>query len=212
MVTALLLEDKTNKALGWRNLTKTTKQDITFNVFKRPMENSNNILWSTDQTVRGFKTAALARYCCKFTETIKENKDIKEFEELVNEHDKGHVICYIRFGMGFMDDRDMICDFNYKTNEAGEFVMTLKSIDDTAKYPIKKDEKGKDVVRFQMMKISIAKDTDYGYECKEFFNFNMGGNFPMRLLNMFMGDGISKEIPQLHKDLTHHTAEIAKGN
>ena len=63
-----------------------------------------------------------------------------------------------------------------------------------------------------MMKASVAKDTAEGYENREFFNFNMGGNFPMRLLNMFMGDGIAKEIPQLHKDLTHHAAELAKGN
>jgi hypothetical protein len=210
MVQSLLLEDKTNKASGWKKLCKKTQLDITMDVHKRAMENSNNVLWGTDQTVKGFKVAALERYCEKFTDTIKDNKEIKAFEEI--ERSPGHAICYFRFGMGFMDDRDMICDFTFKHKENGEFWMILRSVDDLTKYPIRKDDKGKDVVRFQMMKASVAKDTAEGYENREFFNFNMGGNFPMRLLNMFMGDGIAKEIPQLHKDLTHHAAELAKGN
>jgi len=38
-----------------------------------------------------------------------------------------------------------------------------------------------------MFKASVAKDTDYGYENLEFFNMNMGGNFPHKMLNMIMG-------------------------
>jgi len=129
-------------------------------------------------------------------DTVKGNDEIKAFEMILDESDKGHVLCYIKFGMGFMDDRDMICDFNYKMREeTNDFLMVIKSIDDLAKYPIKKDDKGKDIVRFSMVKASVAKDTDYGYECKEVFNMNLGGNFPHRLLNMIMGSSLAKEIP-----------------
>jgi len=54
----------------------------------------------------------------------------------------------------------------------------------------------------EMFKASMAKDTDFGYENLEFFNFNMGGNFSPKLLNMVMGSGLAKGIPQMHKDLT----------
>ena len=46
-----------------------------------------------------------------------------------------------------------------------------------------------------MFKASVAKDTEDGFDNLEFFNFNMGGNFPHRLLNMVMGSGMSKGIP-----------------
>lgn len=210
-VKKLMLEDLTDKKLGWSKVTKAEKLGIKMEVYKRPMEGSPVVLFGSKQEITGFKVATLQRYCSKFMDTIKGNDEIKAFEMLTDDSANNHFICYFRFGMGFMDDRDMICDFTYKMREeTNDFMMVLRSIDDVAKYPIRKDEKGKDVIRFTMVKASIAKDTDYGYECKEVFNMNMGGNFPHRLLNMVMGSSLAKEIPQLHKDLTFHAAEAAK--
>jgi len=191
-----MLEDLTDKQLGWSKVTKAEKLGIKMEVYKRPMEGSPVVLFGSNQQIKGFKTATLNRYCAKFMDTIKGNDEIKAFEMLLDDSANNHFICYFRFGMGFMDDRDMICDFNYKMREeTNDFIMILRSIDDLAKYPIKKDDKGKDIIRFSMVKASVAKDTDYGYECKEVFNMNMGGNFPHRLLNMVMGSSLAKEIP-----------------
>ena len=89
-----------------------------------------------------------------------------------------------------MNDRDSYLEMKYFTREeTNEVVVILQTLKGEA-YPLTKG-----VVRFEMFKASVAKDTDYGYENLEFFNLNMGGNFPHKLLNMVMGSSIAKEIP-----------------
>jgi len=89
---------------------------------------------------------------------------------------------YISFSMGFMNDRDAYFESKYFfREETKEFVMIIQTVRGDA-YPLVPG-----IVRFDMFKASVAKDTDYGYECLEFFNMNMGGNFPHKLLNMIMG-------------------------
>jgi len=172
------------------------------NIMKKPMDN-NEVVWRNKVTVNDFKIAQLEKFCTNFKDTIETNKQITEWK--VIKEDPQDLILYFAFEMGgFFTERDAYCQMKWYHKDNGEFVIILQTLTDPALYPVRKDK-----VRMEMFKCSMAKDTDAGFENLEFMNFNIGGNFSPKLMNMVMGSGLSKGIPQMHKDLTHHKANMA---
>jgi len=102
---------------------------------------------------------------------------------------------YQRMKMPMMSERESLIDNSIRKLDGeyeGRYMWIQKSYEDPA-YPVKKD-----AIRVSMYKAYMLWEEDGHAKAIEFSTFDMGGYFPMRLLNMAFGSMMKKIIEEAY--------------
>lgn len=100
---------------------------------------------------------------------------------------------YQRFKFPMMSPREIliVCDSKELTGEMeGKTLWTMFTYEDPA-YPIRKD-----AIRMSLFKAMVMWEEDGNVIGEEISTMDMGGYFPMRLLNMSLGATMKKQMAQ----------------
>ena len=112
------------------------------------------------------------------------DKNILE-TNIISRHEDGNLKeMYQRFKMPLMSQRDTLLEFNtinLTGEHEGKKLWIMKSFDHP-EFPVKKD-----IIRMNISKATIMWEEDGNSMGEEISTFDMGGYFPMRLLNMAIG-------------------------
>ena len=95
---------------------------------------------------------------------------------------------YSLMNMGIMTDRESLMSLDMKKQSDGKYLWICQSYEDPA-FPITKK-----AIRIDLFKAVMFWGEGNDSRAIEFSYFNMGGYFPMRLLNMALGSIVKKAI------------------
>lgn len=121
-------------------------------------------------------------------------------QKVLEKHEDGMPAkSYSRFKMPLMSERESLIRMKMdrlKGEHEGKLMFYMYSTDDPA-YPEKKD-----VIRINIFQGFLFSED--GDDCRaiSFNTFNMGGYFPMRIMNMAFGSMMKKQLEKSYNDLT----------
>ena len=111
---------------------------------------------------------------------------VKEIR-IVEKHDDGTPkLMYSRSKMPMMTERENLVEQYKKDLGDGRTLFLSRSVD-RPEFP-----RTKNAIRMDMFKASVFHEEDGDLKLIEYSNFNLGGYFPTKLLNMVMANMMSK--------------------
>lgn len=122
----------------------------------------------------------------KFLTDVKYIKQPEHKEVRFLENKENYKVLYALVGMPLMSDREAIFSVDILPEMAGKKRIIIKSVEHPD-YPVKSNP-----VRMSFMKALELKQVGDDMELEEFSQMNLGGYFPMRLLNMAIGSLLGK--------------------
>lgn len=117
---------------------------------------------------------------------------------------------YQKFKLPLMSERELVMEFkmiDLTGDLAGKKLWLMKSCEDP-KYPVNKN-----CIRVSISKATLIWEEDGSIVGDEFATFNLGGYFPMRLLNMSTGAATKKGVEDNYKKmLAMQNGEMSTGS
>ena len=104
--------------------------------------------------------------------------------------------------MPMMTDREGIVSLTGKFLDDGSHLFITKSVEHPD-YP-----RGKHAIRTQVFKGTLTFEKDGALHIQEYAQFNMGGYFPMSILNKLMSTIMSKVVGEFKKKLIKRQEEL----
>lgn len=131
-------------------------------------------------------------------------KTIKEFR-CVQKFNDYHRIMYTRIKLPLMTEREQLVNFELQDIDdtdddprKGKRIICIQSINHPD-FPVTPEKVRSDVFKVHMHWQALDNPDDLEYI--EFFNFDLKGYMPMRMMNMVISSALSKGIRQVHKNL-----------
>ena len=143
-----------------------------------------------EMVIKGLKREAFMEYLQHFEKQMddKEMKHIRELTVVERTSDGMPSIIYSKSKMPMMTMRENLISMEKMDIDDGRVLFLIRSVEHP-KYPITKE-----AIRMQFYKASCSKQVGDDLHVLEFSNFNMGGYFPTKLLNMVMANMMAKGI------------------
>jgi hypothetical protein len=124
-----------------------------------------------------------------------EMKHIKELRVVEKQPDGYPALMYSRSKMPMMSERENLCSLHKRKLDDGRTLVIVRSVE-RPEFPRKKNS-----IRMDMFKASVFVEVDKSIKLIEYSNFNLGGYFPMRLLNMMMASIMSQGMVKFYTKL-----------
>ena len=147
---------------------------------------------------KGIQLKAIEHRFRNMTEFQKKQEHVLEHDIIETNEDGMPSKIYQRFKMPMMSQRDSVMKFKMdklKGEHEGKIFFCMYTCDDN-KYPPKKD-----VIRINMFQGFLFWADGNDSRALQFNTFNMGGYFPMRIMNMAMGSMLKKMMEKSYTDL-----------
>lgn len=179
-------EDVNDKANGWAQKIdlRDDKEGYSVTLWQRPQEKGGDVLSRGASFLPGITMGTYKQFIREFDKRTIDPKTVKELKILSRLDDGMPTKLYERIKMPLMSERELLLNMEFKAlkgEHEGKFLWLICSGDDPA-YPPKKG-----VIKMQLFKAAMLWPEDGGIKNIEFSTMNMGGYFPMRLLNMAIG-------------------------
>lgn len=187
----LLKEDPKDPKTGWQANFTQAKEKNGFTCFSYSRSDPNNkMMMNRSCTVlKGIKLETFEKF-------LTDIKCMRQPEHKVLKFlDDANTTMYAVVKMPLMSDRESIFHIEKFDTPEGKRRFVLRSISHPD-YPVKKSP-----VRMLFLKALECRQVGEDLEAHEFSQVNMGGYFPMRLLNMFIGSLIGKGMAEARKKM-----------
>ena len=125
----------------------------------------------------------------------KDNKAILASEIMEQDADGYPTLMYSKNKMPMMTDRENLCRITRKVIDEDTVIYVINSVE----HPDK--PRSKNAIRTDFFKGSRFKRVGNDIEYEEFATFDLGGYFPMSMLNMVMKSMISKGVEDFYKNV-----------
>lgn len=122
-------------------------------------------------------------------------KHIKEFRVVERLDDGTPKLMYSRSKMPMMTERENLVEIEKQELADGRTLSIARSVE-RPEFP-----RTKSSIRMDMYKASVFYEKDGDLHLTEYSNFDLGGYFPTKLLNMVMANMMSKGMGNLHSKL-----------
>ena len=129
-------------------------------------------------------------------------KHIKEFRVVERLEDGTPALMYSRSKMPMMTERENLVYIEKKVLDDGRTLSIARSVD-RPEFP-----RTKSSIRMDMYKASVFYEKDGDLHLTEYSNFDLGGYFPTKLLNMVMANMMSKGMGDFYGKLVKIQKEM----
>ena len=160
-----------------------------------------NMMYS-ESIYRGVKSATFLDFIRNMEKDPESIKHHKKFEVLERNENGYPSLIYTLSKMPMMTDREGIARITSKELDDGARLIITKS-EDHPDYP-----RGNHAIRTQVFKGTMFYEKDGDLYINEYAQFNMGGYFPMTILNKLMSTIMSKIVGKFREKLLKRQEEM----
>jgi len=164
-----------------------------------------NMMYS-ESIYRGVKPATFSDFIQNMEKDPDHIKHHKKWDVLERDEKNYPALIYTLNKMPMMTDREGIVRVTHKNLEDGSNLIITKS-EDHPDYP-----RGKHAIRTQVFKGTMFFEKDGDLHVHEYAQFNMGGYFPMTILNKLMSTIMTKIVGEFRKKLLKRQEEMESTN
>lgn len=187
-------EDPSDATSGWVKKAESKPKDMMqFTLHSKKTDGKINIMRNSI-VLKGIKKATFDEFAANFEKQMddKEMKHIKELKVVERHADNTPALMYSRSKMPMMTERENLVYIDKKELDDGRTLSIARSVE-RPEYP-----RTKKAIRMDMFKASVFYEKDGDLHLTEYSNFDLGGYFPQKLLNMVMANMMSKGMSQFY--------------
>lgn len=190
-----------DKATGWKNNFNFPEKDgISLRMWVKPFKEINGrVVMRAESWVRDFTVPMYHKFIKDFEKKgVEGNKSIKEFKIIEKDENpetgEENSLMFLITKVPLFSNRESLLRNRMYWVEDGKSMMIIQGSEEHPDYPINKGN-----VRMNVQK--AVKITQHGPDCHAytFSTFDMGGYFPVRLLNMVMAGSMKQSMPTMTK-------------